>query len=237
MAKAKSNVNNIKQSEEEKKELVGKKEEIVEKEEKQELEEVKQNEKDKEIENLKQQMTLMQQMLNQFMSMQNTGSVQNSTNEDVVIGCRVLQGVGFSDQTIGDISFEFNELQTISNSDMKIYLRNANVKKLFEDGLCYFEDNKNYDVFNIRTHIDLSDENILRILSGEDINLIVRRLNDITNGLRNSNVVNCIVFRICDLIIKKKLSLSYYVQKNLEDYFHYEFNRGIVTLNMLNNLK
>ena len=228
MANTKSNKNNVKEVE---------KKQQVEVKQEEEINKNVQNEKDQEIENLKQQVEVMQKMLNQFLVMQNVTTTQNSKSEDVVVGCRLLQGVGFSDITIGDISFKFNETQTLSSSDMKIYLRKPNVKKLFEDGLCYFEDEKNYDIFNIRNHVDLSDEKLSQILSGEDINSIIRKLNGITNELRNSNIVNCIIFRICDMIINQKLNLSYYVQKNLEDYFNYEFSRGITVLNMLKNLK
>ena len=71
---------------------------------------------------------------------------------------------------------------------------------------------------------------------------ILRNKTDISSAtlakLSKNEVVSMdIIFRICDMIINQKLNLSDYVQTNLEDYFNYEFSRGITVLNMLKNLK
>ena len=163
--------------------------------------------------------------------------VKEADNE-VIIGCRILQGVGWGDpaKDEGEIRLRFNEEQTVTVSDMKKFFRQASIRKLFEDGICYFVNEEDYALFNIRKHIDLSGENLLEILSG-DVNSIIRELDKMTESKKNGSIVNCMVFRICDRIRKNELKWDYYTRKAIEDYFGVEFDRGIMTLNALQDFK
>lgn len=198
-----------------------------------------------EVSILKQQLEEMKKAMEALINSKNEVNtpsnkiVVRNEEDEVTIGCRVLQGIGWSDPTgaAGDIRLAFNEEQSVSVSDMKRFFRQHSVKKLFEDGLCYFVEPEDYALFNIRKHIDLSDENLNNILTGSDLNEIVRELNKLTDNQKNSSIVNCLVFRICEMIRKHVLNWDYYTRKGVEDYFGMEFDRGIVTLNAIDSIR
>ena len=204
-------------------------------------EEVIKKEDNSEVIALKQQLEEMKKAMESLMNNKATEPskiyVKEADNE-VIIGCRILQGVGWGDpaKDEGEIRLRFNEEQTVTVSDMKKFFRQASIRKLFEDGICYFVNEEDYALFNIRKHIDLSGENLLEILSG-DVNSIIRELDKMTESKKNGSIVNCIVFRICDMIRKNELKWAYYTRKAIEDYFGVEFDRGIMTLNALQDFK
>lgn len=163
--------------------------------------------------------------------------VQNEEDE-VTIGCRILQGIGWGNQkdSAGEIRLRFNEEQVVTVADMKKFFRNFSVKKLFIDGICYFTRPEDYDTFGIKKHLDLSDEKLKDILTNGDTNSIVGKIAGITDNKKNSNIVNCITYRICDLIRKNLLSWDYYTRKGVEQYLGVEFDKGIMTLNAMDDL-
>ena len=78
---------------------------------------------------LKKQLEEMQKammaMMTNNMVAQNS-MVNNSEEDEVVIGCRVLQGIGWGNpkDTAGEIRLRFNEEQAVTVSDMKKFFRN-----------------------------------------------------------------------------------------------------------------
>lgn len=198
-----------------------------------------------EVSILKQQLEEMRKAMEALIKEKSEASVPSSKiivrneEDEVIIGCRVLQGIGWSDPTgaAGDIRLAFNEEQSVSVSDMKRFFRQHSVKKLFEDGLCYFVEPESYALFNIRKHIDLSDEKLIEILTNSDLNEIVRELNRLTDNKKNSSIINCLVFRICEMIRKHILNWDYYTRKGIEDYFSMEFDRGIATLDAIDSIR
>ena len=132
----------------------------------------------------------------------------------------------------------FNDTQSLTISEVKKLFRRAHIKKLFEDGVCYFEDETNYQAFNIRNHKDLSDESLISLLTLNNVNDIIRELDILTENKRNSNVLNCVIYRICNMIRKGQLKdWDYYIRKGIESYFGTEFDRGISVLNSLDALR
>lgn len=216
-----------------------KEEEIELKEEKQKMDETQAPEENEEVIALKKQVEEMKKAMEELMKVKAEVPSQKvfvkQEDDEVVIGCRVLQGIGWGapEDPAGEIRLRFNEEQVVTVSDMKRFFRQHSIRKLFEDGLCYFAEPENYALFNIRKHIDLSDDNLIEILTQEDINDIIRDLDEITTHKKNSSIVNCIVFRICDMIRKNTLDWDYYKRKAIEDYFNMEFDRGINTLKAL----
>lgn len=214
-----------------------KKEEIVE-----EVKETKNQESEemialrKQIEEMKKAMELL--MKNKANTPSERVYVKQAEDE-VVVGCRVLQGIGWGSpkDPAGEIRLDFNEEQSITVSDMRRFFRQSAIRKLFEDGLCYFAEPENYTLFNIRKHIDLSNENLINILTQDDINDIIRDLDKLTSNKKNSSIINCIVFRICDMIRTNVLTWDYYSRKAIEGYFDMEFDRGISTLTALDKIK
>lgn len=200
--------------------------------------------KEKENEELKKQVEQLQAMVqsllaNQALSNQGNKVVVKEEESEVVIGCRVIQGVGWGDprDPSGEIRLRFGEEQSVTVTDMKRFFRSHSVRKLFENGLCYFANEEDYSLFNIRKHIDLSDENLMRIFSENDTNKIISELDILTSSKKDSSVINCLIFRICDLIRKNKLTWDYYKRKAIESYFKTDFDRGITTLNMIERMR
>lgn len=220
------------------------KEEIIAEnnEEIKEVKEIKEDNTISEVELLRAQLEEMKKAMAEMMNKASVPSQSVIIKEEegeIYIGCRMLQGIGLSssDNSI-QIRLRFNEEQPITIREMKLLLRKASIRKIFEDGLCYFKEKENYDLFGIKKYKDLSDERIITLLDLNNVNEITRELNDITENKRNSAVLNCIIYRMCDMIRKGTLkSLDYYIRTGLEDYFKVEFNRGINTLNSLDALK
>lgn len=224
---------------------VEKVEEIVEKEKIEEIEEVKSesSEATSEVDLLKQQLEEMKKAMAELMvNKANEGSnriIVKEQEDEVVIGCRVLQGIGWGspDDPAGEIRLSYNDKQTVTVTDMKRFFRQASIRKLFEDGLCYFAKPEDYALFNIRKYVDLSNENLLRILDKKDINEIIRELDKLTQEKKNSGIVNCLIYRICNMIKNKELVWDYYTQAGIEKYFNMEFSRGINILQSIENIR
>lgn len=195
-----------------------------------------------EVEILKAQIEEMKKAMAEMVNKANTPSqsiVVKEAEDEVEIGCSMLQGIGLSsdDGTI-TINIGFNDVQSLTISEVKKLFRRAYIKKLFEDGVCYFVDEDSYKIFNIRNHKDLSEETLISLLTLNNANDIIKELDKITENKRNSNILNCIIYRICDMIRKGKLKdWDYYVRKGIESYFGVEFDRGISILNSLDALK
>ena len=209
---------------------------------------IEKKEKNEELDLLKQQMEEMKKMmleLSQENSLLKTAALQSKTNitlnneeDEVVVGCRLIQGVGWGNvqDSAGVINLKYGEEKAITVSDMKKFFRNGNVKKLFVDGICYFANPEDYEKFGIKDYLDLSEENLKELFSKE-INEIIGDLKKMTEDQRNINVVNCLIFRLCELVKDRKINLDYYVRKGIEDYFGYTLDRGIMLLNGMLSLR
>ena len=209
---------------------------------------IEKKEKNEELDLLKQQMEEMKKMmleLSQENSLLKTAALQSKTNitlnneeDEIVVGCRLIQGVGWGNvqDSAGVINLKYGEEKAITVSDMKKFFRNGNVKKLFVDGICYFANPEDYEKFGIKDYLDLSEENLKELFSKE-INEIIGDLKKMTEDQRNINVVNCLIFRLCELVKDRKINLDYYVRKGIEDYFGYTLDRGIMLLNGMLSLR
>lgn len=165
--------------------------------------------------------------------------IVKEAEDEVEIGCRMLQGIGLtSDDGTVYISLSFDDVQSLTINEMKKLFRRAYIKRLFEDGICYFVDEESYKLFNIRKHKDLSEEALVSLLTSGSVNDIIKELDVITENKRNSNVLNCVIYRICNMIRKGQLKdWDYYIRKGIESYFGTEFDRGISILNSLDALR
>lgn len=210
--------------------------------------EIEKKEENKDLELLKEQMEEMKKImlqLSQENSLLKNAALQAKTNvvlnqeeDEVTIGCRLIQGIGWGNikDSAGEINLKYGEEKTVTVSDMKKFFRSGNVKKLFIDGICYFANPEDYKKFGIKNYLDLSEERLIELFSKE-INDIVGELNKITEDQRNINVVNCLIFRLCEMVKDRKINLDYYVRKGIEDYFGYTLDKGIMLLNGMLSLR
>lgn len=194
-----------------------------------------------EVKALKEQIAELQKAIS-LMAEQRTMSpapiIYNQEDEDVIIGCRIIQGVGWGDPSKegGEIRLRYGEEQSVTVSDMKRFFRQSSIRRLFIDGICYFTEPKDYKIFNIKDYLDLSSENLSKILTKRDINDVIRDLDKLTESKKNSRVINCLIFRIADMIRHDEIEWDYYTRKAIEEYFGTEFDRNIATLKAMDNL-
>lgn len=208
----------------------------------QETEDGQKNEAPSEVELLRAQIEEMKKAMAEMATKASVPSqsiLVKEAEDEVEIGCRMLQGIGLvSDDGTVSIDLKFNDVQSATISEIKKLFRKSHIKKLFEDGICYFVDEADYEIFSIRNYKDLSDENLISLLTLNNVNDIIKKLDIITEYKRNSNVLNCIIYRICNMIIKGQLKdWDYYVRKGIESYFDIEFDRGISILNSIRTLR
>ena len=78
-------------------------------------------------------------------------------------------------------------------------------------------------------------QHLKNILTNGDTNIIVGKIAALTDNKKNANIVNCITYRICDMIRKNLLSWDYYTRKGIERYLNVEFDKGIMTLTAMDN--
>lgn len=195
------------------------------------------------MEAYKQQMEIMKKTMEEMMR-NSAQPVPNQViikekEQEIEIGTAMVQGVGFTsrDGSIA-ISIPYGVPQLLPLGELKKLLRQPEVRKTFEDGICYFTNPSDYDLLGIYNHQDLSEEALEEILSEKDVRIIIRKFNELTQNMKNSSVTNCIIYRICNMIKDKKLNdMDYITRKTLEDYFGLPFERGIKTLIELKQLK
>lgn len=219
----------------------------VNKSEEKKVEEIKEpiSKENEEVSELKKQIEEMKKAMEALIANSNAAAPSNSvvikeSDDEIEIGTRMIQGIGFTstDETIS-LRMDYNQIQALSLSEMKKLLRQQEIKRLFENGVCYFVKQEDYALLGIRNAIDLSTENLQRILISGNLNEIVRELNSMTSNLKNSTVVHCLIFRICDMIRKGELAnMDYTTRTGLSNYFKIDgFEKGIKTLNDLDMIR
>lgn len=198
--------------------------------------------KTEEINDLKMQIEQMKDLINSL-----TEKNSNSTDkviikeeeEEIEIGTYMVQGVGL---TAGDIEVKIStEMpQGLPLSDVKKLLRKQEIRRLFEDGVCYFINEEDYALLKVKRKVDLSQKNIKSILLKDNIQDIIKDLKYMTSDLKDATITHCLIYNICDLIRKGEIpELNYYVRKDIESFFKIDggFERGIKTLNDLESLR
>ena len=202
-------------------------------------------EQNKQIEAMQQQ---MQQMTAMFAMLQNGGfNFANNANkkEEVRIGCRAFSGITLStrDESI-QYTFEVGDEKDIPIEDMKQLLKEngtRNNKKLFEKGLFYFVDKEDYKTFGITPRVDLSIENIKRIVTEPDIDKMLREVKEITKDKVDWAVTHSLKFTIAQMWVDKETqplkNWTYANRVALENYFGNKFDDLIASIGLHNFVK
>lgn len=209
------------------------------------IKELKQSneQKDKEIAELSKNMLNMQQQLNMIMQqmMNNSRSAEKSTEyEEVIVGSRALYDtvLATSDDKLV-IKFSCDEEKAIDVEDLRLLFKDVRSNKLlFEEDTLYFVDPSNYERFKIKRKVDLSPENITRILLLPTHDMI-DEINKMTNSLVDFRITNSLQFQIVKLLISKKRPLkewSYESREVLERYIGKKFNDLMAAVGALEQL-
>ena len=97
---------------------------------------------------------------------------------------------------------------------------------MFEDDIFYFVNPEDYSRFKIKKRIDLSRENIIRILNLDPIKMI-DEVNLLTNNLVDFAVMHNFQFEVVKLLIDKTNPLAnwkYENRRHLERYLRQNFD-------------
>ena len=199
----------------------------------------------KQIEAMQQQ---MQQMSAMFAMLQQggLGSVpQPNKKENVAVSCRAFSGIPLctTDESI-QYFFEVGDVKDIPIDDLKQLLKEngkRNNKKLFEKGLLCFVDEEDYKAFGIKPRVDLSVENIKRIVTEPDIDKMIREVKTMTKDKVDWAVTHSLKFTIAQMWVdKENQPLKNWAYENrvaLENYFGNKFDDLIASIGLNNFVK
>ena len=187
-------------------------------------------EKDKKLEELSKNFALMQEQLSKLMSQSSSISKSKDDDEDVLVGCRSIYSNCLATND-GRCSYSFNcdDQKYVSAEDLRQIFResNRNTRGLFEDDVFYFVNPKDYERFKIKKRVDLSPENIIRILTTLDTHSMIDEINKMTNSKINFAVLHNFQFEVVKLLIDKSNPLAnwkYDDRRTLEEYLGQKFD-------------
>jgi len=151
--------------------------------------------------------------------------------KEIIIGCRAFSGAALASND-GTIVYTFNggEEKGIDSEDLRQVLREngqRNNKKLFQNGLFYFVDEKYYNIFKIKKNVDLSKEHIAEIVLTKDKDEMIRKVKEMTNDKSDMGVTHTFKFLIAEMLLDEKnplASWTYDNKKYLETYLGNNFD-------------
>jgi hypothetical protein len=194
--------------------------------------------KDQKIEELSKGFSELQEKLNLLLSGGMLGQgTKEPSSEDILVGFRGIY-VGVLSNSDGSIQYKFeaNDEKVIDSEDLKILFRESkgtNNRKLFEDDIFYFVDEENYAKFKIKKRVDLSRENIIRILTMKNSNEAIGELSKLTNDKLDFNILHTFQYQVARLIIDGSPELNNWNWQNREDmerYIGQKFNDLLASL-------
>lgn len=168
----------------------------------------------------------------QNMMIANQAKDSQLKDEEITIGCRIFNGVTLSSPG-GDITIPigYREEAQVTTSELKDIFKNPfGYKNMFKKGIIYFEDEDNYKKFKITKEFDLSDENLIALLSSNTYN-IIEQIKLITNDKKDLTQIYALIYQIAYLISHRKVDMDYDVRSQLEKYLGVEFSTLITNLN------
>lgn len=193
--------------------------------------------KNAEISNMSAMFATMQAQLNMLMNNQSKPSTDKS--EDVLIGCRAVYGAVLATNDNKYVfKFECDEEKYIDSEDLKTVLKESgrDNKKLFEQDTFYFVNEEDYEKFKIKKRVDLSRENLIRILTKNDSYAMIDEINKMTNNLLNYSVTHAIQYEIVKMLIDTSNPLKDWKYENrtaLERYINQKFDDLMASIGAL----
>ena len=187
-------------------------------------------ERDKTINDLTNSMDSLKAQLDILMkSMQQQPNIKDD-DRDIEVFCRTFYPVTlsamndqkkFTIQGMGSAYININEL--------KLFLRDTTSGSLtlFKNDILYFKDESLYEELKIKKEIDLSDENIIKIITMEDTNEMINKVAELTNYKVNFAVLHAFQYLVVKLTLDKNKPLknwSYENRRILESYIGQKFD-------------
>lgn len=214
------------------------------------------NAKDEEIELMRKQLEKVSEMLKQQSALvetlqeqaQQANANQNQQipfevknddlSETIMVGCNAVYGITLTSQK-GDVvlQFEYGEEVECDRADLKEVFKKTSNKKVFEQGLCYFDDSNEYKEFRIKRTFIYNEDEIMELINSGDANQIYSWLDDKTKIKTNIDVMHMILYKLADLELDKKLErIPYASRATIEKFFGVELVQAAQSLQILKNL-
>ncbi len=182
------------------------------------------------VENYKEMQLQLQNML---LAQQNQVLVSSKLNDgSAVVGCRIFNGATLSSPG-GDVSIQIpylDEVEITYSELREIFKSPFGYKNMFKKGVLYFVNKDDYSKFNIKEEIDLSDDNLIDLLSKNSLTSIIDKVKIITKDKKDLMEMFALIYQMARLIDEKKVDLDYSVRSNLEKYFDVDFESLIANL-------
>lgn len=210
-----------------------KSEELIDKE-KEELVNTINNQKE-ELSSLKEQMEMIQNMLKNMN--QQPQIIQKNVNDEMITIISCLHGRHIL------VDMNHNEVVTLldRNKPVTVSLKRAENlmtetnRRLFEDGLITFTDNKWYDYFGLSTDKIITEEKLKEIYQ-LPMDKLTRKLDEITNYGKNDRVKYTLIWTIVRNIAENKEGfVDRGKELQIENYFKVNIQNCIKLLNYAEN--
>lgn len=186
-------------------------------------------------------------MLMELMANNNKTTTEEKVDESkemILVGSRAFSTTALANFDCSICyNFECGEEKEISVSDMREILREnmyKNNKALFQKGLFYFADDKNYERFNIKFVKDLSQQNVIRIITMANRNEMIREINELTDNKHNVEILHTFLYMVAEMLSSNNISLGSWKYDNrveLENYVGVKIDDIIANSGMYKALK
>lgn len=185
--------------------------------------------KDETIKLLQDNFEKMQEQIETLMKANSQAQADNG-DKDVVVCCRAINGgvLATADERYM-IKFLCDEEKYVDIEDLKTIFKESgarNVRRLFEEDVFYFKNAEDYSRFKIKKRIDLSRENIMRILMLPS-SAMIDEVNKLTNNLVDFPVVHNFQFEIVKMLVDPQNPLKEWKYDNrnaMEKYLNRKFD-------------
>lgn len=147
-----------------------------------------------------------------------------ASNFSVNIGCNLIQGVSLSSPN-GDVDakFSYGDTVMLSSDDVTQVLKSGDNRNLFVNGLMYFEDEKDYNRFNIKRKHNINRDVIRSLVLSNDTNKMEKFFDDNTRKKLDATMTHTIFYTIVSLNVDGELDgMRFETREFIEKYFSME---------------
>jgi hypothetical protein len=194
------------------------------------------NSKTQQYDALNTEMQVMREMMKMLLANNSQQQVQHSTSSldnRVVVGSNIMGKETLMPDKHREIAIDgFKDKVTISIEDANMIMGQIKYRKLFQNGLFYFDDKKWYEYFNIHPSVVLNDEGIMEVLTLPEVEM-KKRLNDVTENKTNEITMHSLMVRVAYLLKNNKLNIGFDKMPILDEYFKAKLSTMMVLIELV----
>lgn len=189
--------------------------------------------KTQQYESLNTEMQTMREMMKMLLS-NNTQQNQTSAMDNrVVIGSNIMGKETLMPDKHREIAVDgFNDKVTVSIEDANMIMGQIKYRRLFQNGLFYFDDKKWYEYFNVHTPVILNDAGIIEVLILPETEMKIK-LNQITENKTNEITMHALMVRVAYLLKNNKLNIGFDKMPILDEYFKAKLSSMMVLIELV----